>query len=73
MLPMWKELRVPVYYLQGEKDDIVDTSNAGFARQHMVNVPSLEIKFLKDRYHRLAQFEWGAIREGILNIYEKAR
>lgn len=72
MLPLWKNLRVPVYYLQGEKDDIVDTSNAGFAREHMINVPSLKIKFLKDRYHRLAQFEWSEIREAILDTYEKS-
>jgi hypothetical protein len=71
MLPIWKNLHVPVYYLQGEKDDIVDTTNAGFAREHMINVPSLTIKFLKNRYHRLAQFEWGEIRKGILDTYER--
>ena len=73
MLPLWKKLRVPVYYVQGEGDDIVDTSNAGFARKQMVNVPSLTIKMLKNRQHRLAQFEWGAIKEAILDTYEKAK
>lgn len=73
MLPYWKNIRVPVYYLQGSDDDIVDTSNAGFAREQLVNVPSLEIKFLPNRAHRLAQFEWGAIREAILNIYGKVK
>jgi len=72
MLPYWKNIRVPVYYLQGIDDDIVDTANAGFARQHLVNVPSLEIKFLNGRKHRLAQFEWTAIRNAILDIYGKA-
>ncbi len=71
MLPLWKNIRVPVYYLQGAKDDIVDTSNAGFAKQHLINVPSLEIKFLNGRKHLLAQYEWPAIRQGILDIYEK--
>lgn len=73
MLPYWKNIRVPVYYLQGAEDDIVDTSNASFAREQMINVPSLEIQFLPNRAHRLAQFEWGAIKNAILNIYEKAR
>lgn len=71
MLPYWKDIRVPVYYLQGAEDDIVDTSNAGFAREHLVNVPSLEIKFLPNRAHRLAQFEWKEIRKAILSVYEK--
>jgi pimeloyl-ACP methyl ester carboxylesterase len=71
MLPYWKNIRVPVYYLQGDKDDIVDTSNAGFARKHLINVPSLEIKFLNGRKHLLARYEWQAIKQAILDVYEK--
>ena len=71
MLPHWKNIRVPVYYLQGADDDIVDTTNAGFAREQMVNAPSLEIKFLTGRKHLLAQYEWPAIRQAILNVYDK--
>ena len=70
MLPYWKNIRVPVYYLQGANDDIVDTTNAGFAREQLVNAPSLEIKFLKGRKHLLAQYEWPAIRNAILNVYD---
>jgi hypothetical protein len=58
--------------LQGEKDDIVDTSNASFAREQLINVPSLEVKFLKDRKHLLARYEWQAIKHAILDIYDKA-
>jgi uncharacterized protein len=71
MLPLWKNIRVPVMYIQGEKDNIVDTANAGFARKHLVNVPSLDIEFIKGREHRLAQFEWPKFREAILQVYEK--
>ena len=71
MLPYWKNIRVPVYYLQGANDDIVDTSNAGFARKQLINVPSLEIKFLNGRKHLLAQYEWQAIKQAILDVYEK--
>ena len=70
MLPYWKNIRVPVVYIQGENDNIVDTSNASFAREKLVNVPWLDIRFIKDRAHRLAQFEWPAIRKGILDVYE---
>jgi len=73
MLPYWKNIHVPVVYLQGEKDDIIDTSNAGFARKQLINVPFLDIQFAKGRYHRLAQFEWPAIRECILKVYKQIK
>ncbi len=72
MLPYWKNIRVPVMYLQGENDNIIDTSNAGFARQRLINAPYLDIHFFKNRQHRLAQFEWPAIRASIMKIYELA-
>ena len=72
MLPGWEKIRVPVTYLQGEDDNIVDTSNAGFARSHLVNAPYLDINFVKGRKHRLAQFEWPAIRENILRVYAES-
>lgn len=73
MLPYWKDVRVPVYYLQGADDDIVDTANAGFARKNLVNAPSLEVKFLNGRKHLLARYEWAAIRQAILDTYDKAK
>ena len=69
MLPLWKNIRVPVVYIQGENDDIVDTTNASFAREHLVNAPYLDIQFVKQRFHLLAQFEWPTIRNGILKVY----
>lgn len=72
MLPFWKDIRVPVTFLQGENDNIVDTTNAGFARSHLVNASFLDINFVKDREHRLAQYEWPLIRSKILLVYEKA-
>ena len=72
MLPYWKNIRVPVMYVQGESDDIIDTTNAGFAREQLINVPHLEIKFIKNRFHRLAQYEWPTIRESIMKVYSLA-
>jgi pimeloyl-ACP methyl ester carboxylesterase len=73
MLPRWEGIKVPVVYLQGENDEIVDTSNASFARQHLVNAPFVDIQFIKNREHRLAQFEWPRIREGIMTVYDKVK
>lgn len=69
MLPLWDKIRVPVVYIQGADDQIVDTSNAGFAREKLVNVPWLDIRFVQGRAHRLAQFEWPLIRKGIMDVY----
>jgi pimeloyl-ACP methyl ester carboxylesterase len=73
MLPYWKNIRVPVVYLQGEKDNLIDTSNAGFARRHLINAPYLGIHFIKNRYHRLAQFEWPTIRQAILEVFDRVK
>jgi len=73
MLPFWKNIRVPVMYLQGAKDNIIDTSNAGFAREQLVNSPYLNIHFFQNREHRLAQFEWPAIKNSIMNLYEMVK
>lgn len=73
MLPYWKNIRVPVVYIQGVNDNIVDTSNASFAREQMVNSPWLDIRFVSNREHRLAQYEWPRIRQGIMDVYEKVK
>lgn len=73
MLLLWKNIRVPVAYLQGEKDELVDTANANFARQHLVNAPYLDIQFVKGRGHRLAQFEWPRFKEQIWKVYERVK
>ncbi len=72
MLPYWKDIRVPVAYLQGAHDNIIDTANAGFARRMLINAPLLDIHFFPDRRHRLAQFEWPAIRDAIMKVYRYA-
>ena len=68
MLPFWKNIRVPVMYLQGAKDNLIDTSNASFARQKLVNAPYLNIYFFPNRYHYLAQYEWPTIRDRIMVV-----
>lgn len=73
MLPYWQNIRIPVIYMQGEKDELIDTANAGFARQHLINAPYLDIRFIKGREHRLAQYEWPAIRSSIMEIYEMVK
>ena len=73
MLPYWKNIRVPVMYMQGEKDKLIDTSNASFARQQLVNAPYLSIYFFPNRGHYLAQYEWPTIKDRIMKMYEMVK
>jgi pimeloyl-ACP methyl ester carboxylesterase len=73
MLPYWKNIRVPVMYLQGAKDNLIDTTNASFAREHLVNAPYLDIYFFPNRHHYLAQYEWPTIRDRIMKLYAMIR
>jgi pimeloyl-ACP methyl ester carboxylesterase len=73
MLPYWKNIRIPVMYLQGAKDNLIDTTNASFAREHLVNAPYLDIYFFPNRHHYLAQYEWPTIKDRIMRLYAMVR
>ena len=70
MLPLWGRIRVPVIYLQGDRDGLVDTTNAGFARQHLVNAPSLDIRMIPGRGHLIAFAEKDRIEKAIIELLD---
>jgi pimeloyl-ACP methyl ester carboxylesterase len=70
MLPLWGRIHVPVMYLQGQEDGLVDTSNAGFAREHLTNVPSLNIQMIPGRGHLIAFSEKEQIVKTIVNMID---
>jgi pimeloyl-ACP methyl ester carboxylesterase len=71
MLPLWDRIHVPVIYLQGQEDELVDTSNATFAREHLTNVPSLDIRMIPGRGHLIAFAEKDRIEKAILEVLDK--
>jgi pimeloyl-ACP methyl ester carboxylesterase len=71
MLPLWGRIHVPVIYLQGEEDGLVDTSNATFAREHLTNVPSLDIRMIPGRGHLIAFAEKDRVEKAILDLLDK--
>jgi pimeloyl-ACP methyl ester carboxylesterase len=71
MLPLWPGIHVPVSYLQGANDWLVDTTNAGFARSHLTNAPSLDIQMIPGRGHLIAFNEKKRITDAILNMLDK--
>ena len=72
MLPLWDSIHVPVIYLQGENDGLVDTSNASFAREHLKNVPYLDIRMIPGRGHLIAFAEKDKIEKAILELLDRA-
>src|SRR6201996_5260891 len=70
MLPLWDRIHVPVRYLQGEQDKLVDTTNAGFARAHLINAPSLDIKMIPGRGHLIAFNEKDKIENAIIQLLD---
>jgi pimeloyl-ACP methyl ester carboxylesterase len=71
MLPLWDRIRVPVIYLQGDKDGLVDTANASFAREHLKNAPSVDIRMIPGRGHLIAFAEKDRIETAILDLLNK--
>ncbi|MBN9382959.1 MAG: alpha/beta hydrolase [Chitinophagaceae bacterium] len=73
MLPLWPHIHVPVAYLQGANDELVFTSNADFAREHLKNASSLDIQMIPGRGHLIAFSEKPRIRKAILDILDKCK
>lgn len=70
MLPLWSRIHVPVMYLQGQDDKLVDTSNETFAREHLTNVPSLNIQMIPGRGHLIAFDEKDRIIKTIVSMID---
>ncbi len=70
MLPLWQRIRVPVIYLQGQEDGLVDTTNASFAREHLTKVPSLDIRMIPGRGHLIAFAEKDRVEKAILEMLD---
>ena len=73
MLPLWDSIHVPVIYLQGEKDGLVDTTNASFARAHLKNAPYLDIRMIPGRGHLIAFAEKDKIEKAILELLDRTQ
>ena len=68
MLPRWKELTIPVIYVQGENDGLIYPSNAAFARRALVNASCLTIEMIPDRGHLIMFSEIKRIKESIVDM-----
>jgi pimeloyl-ACP methyl ester carboxylesterase len=71
MLPYWKDIRIPVVYIQGEKDEMIYTSNAQFAKENLINVPKLEIVMIPKQKHNLKKENLPIVKAKILQLYKE--
>ena len=72
MLPHWTSITQPVEYFQGEDDDLIYTTNAGFAKSKLVNTLSLNISLLPKRGHLIVFDEHTRIRKAIDDMLGKS-
>jgi pimeloyl-ACP methyl ester carboxylesterase len=70
MLPRWKEIKCPVIFIQGKKDQFVPAENADFAKKMMVNT-SVEIVMKDDMNHFVPWSDPQLIRQAILRLIEE--
>jgi pimeloyl-ACP methyl ester carboxylesterase len=73
MLPLWKNIRVPVIYLQGKNDGLIYPANAEFARRNLVNASSLNITMIPGRGHLIAFLEIKRITRSILEMLQLSK
>jgi uncharacterized protein len=72
MLPHWKKIAMPVYYFQGQQDELIYTSNASFARKHLSQSSDLKIHMLPNLGHLIAFKAKPQITAAIGEMVEKA-
>jgi pimeloyl-ACP methyl ester carboxylesterase len=70
MLPLWNKIEVPVFYLQSKNDGVVYSSNAGFAKERLNNVPFLKIHLFKGRKHNIHPKHHLFIRNKIMELFK---
>lgn len=70
MLPLWKNITIPVIVMQGEKDILVPKENAFFAKKMLINSERVDIYMLPEENHFIVWSKYDEIVELILKEIE---
>lgn len=70
MMPRWKDVKCPVIFVQGMKDQLVDPGNAAFAKRVMTGT-SVELVTKDDMNHFVPWSDPELIRNAIVNLLEQ--
>lgn len=65
MLPLWKNIKIPVTVIQGQKDVRVPPGNAQFAEKMLINSPLVEVIMKEDLNHFIPDEQPELIKEAI--------
>jgi pimeloyl-ACP methyl ester carboxylesterase len=66
MASKWDKLYTPTAVLVGEEDDVADTANFSFAKNHIVNCPALFLK-LKNTGHQITRQQPEMVKSMLLD------
>lgn len=64
----FKAIHCPVLILHGDKDDFVPPANATYAKEHLVNSPSVRIVWYKDERHFIPWTRFAEIKNELLQF-----
>ncbi|MFN8334014.1 MAG: alpha/beta hydrolase [Cyclobacteriaceae bacterium] len=70
MMPRWKDIKCPVIFVQGMKDQLVDPGNAAFAKRVMTGT-TVELVTKDDMNHFVPWSDPELIRNAIVNLLEQ--
>lgn len=65
MLPLWKNITIPVTVIQGGKDSLVPAGNADFAKKMLTNSQKVDIVLIEDMNHFVPWSHPHLIKEAI--------
>ena len=68
MLPLWKQITMPVTVLQGEKDCLVPKENANFANKMLLNSKKVIINMIPNANHFIIGSKYNEIVDAIRQI-----
>ncbi|MDN5204771.1 alpha/beta hydrolase [Fulvivirgaceae bacterium BMA10] len=66
MLPLWKDIQIPVTVIQGEEDELVPAANADFAEKVLINAP-LKVMRIPNQNHFIPWNNSIKIKEAVAN------
>jgi pimeloyl-ACP methyl ester carboxylesterase len=70
MMPLWKGIKCPVIYIQGEKDSLVPIENADFAQKMLENA-TIEMVRIPNTDHFIPWSHEGMIKEAIFKAIKE--
>ena len=73
MLPLWERIKIPVIYVQGMDDEVVNPSNAEFAKRMLKNAASLDVVMIPNQKHFLSVPQRELLVDVLIRMVERVK